>query len=503
MLPTSRIEWRDGTAMAALLFVALGLVWGFGELIPVGKGFGFGDGRTYGRLGMSFSEFEYIDVYRMGRVLPSMAVNAVHSLLPGDATAGMTVRLFRLMNVSMLLGSVGLWYLIARSWSLSRAAAWIGFVGLFVNFSNLKFSLYYPTLTDTAAFAFGMLLLYAFLTRQTWLSGGVALAAAFISPPLAVFAVVLFLLPRLDTEPVAHPSPRHISLFGSAAAVLAGLGISWKLWELDSVFDGWIVTGGEPTWQGWLWLSITVVAVYFALGVRPLAMSFAAAGGEWARKVFTTRTNLASLLWRIGALGIAVVIVRNVYQLGAEVTARDTDILFDRMIYSSVARPLAFLVGHVAHFGPIIILAVLLWPQVARLIHRLGPGMVLLFAGILVLSLTSESRTITAILPFVAAFAAAAADRLQWRTWHVGFFAAASLIVSRVWFTINRGVIEDAPILEFPAQYYFMNFGPWMSNRSYWVFAAGMGAVTVLVTLLVFNARKLGSSPVTVDGDPT
>jgi hypothetical protein len=230
-------------------------------------------------------------------------------------------------------------------------------------------------------------------------------------------------------------------------------------------------------------------------------MSLATAGVEWIRTVFVTRRNLVPLLGRIGAIGISAVVVRSVYQLGAEVTARDTDILFDRMIYSSVARPLASLLGHVAHFGPIIILAVLLWPQVARLIHRLGPGMVLLFAGILVLALNSESRTITAILPFVAAFTAAAADRLQWRTWHVGVFAATSLVVSRVWFSINQGVIEDAPVLEFPAQFYFMNFGPWMSNRSYWVFMAGLSATTILVIYLVWNARSLGSSSITVDSD--
>ncbi|MDX2343721.1 MAG: hypothetical protein QNL12_08340, partial [Acidimicrobiia bacterium] len=355
---SSLVGRRDGLAMLALLAFALVLVWGFGELIPVGEGFGFGDGKTYGRLGMSFPDFKYVDTYRMGRVLPSLAVNAAHRLLPGEATIGMTVGLFRLMNLTLLLGSVWLWYLIARSWSLSRAAAWIGFTGLFVNFSNLKFSLYYPTLTDTAAFAFGMLLLYAFLIRKTWLIGAVAAAGAFTSPPLAVFAVVLFILPRLDTEPRPHPPSRRIARIGTATAVLAALGISRRLWDLDSILDGLIVGGGETVWQGGLWLSVTVVAVYVAFGARPLVISLATSGLEWARSLFATRTNFVPLLWRIGAVGLVAIVVRTIYQLGAEISGRNTDILFDRMVYSSVARPLAFLLGHVAHFGPVVILAI-------------------------------------------------------------------------------------------------------------------------------------------------
>ncbi len=90
--------------MGLILLGGLALVWIFGELIPVGKGFGFGDGKTYGRLGMSFPEYKYVDVYRMGRVLPSMAVNVAHHVWPGPATIGMTVRLFRLMNVALLPG---------------------------------------------------------------------------------------------------------------------------------------------------------------------------------------------------------------------------------------------------------------------------------------------------------------------------------------------------------------------------------------------------------------
>jgi hypothetical protein len=234
-----------------------------------------------------------------------------------------------------------------------------------------------------------------------------------------------------------------------------------------------------------LWLSIGIVIGYAVLGARPLLLSLVAAGPYWVKRLAGSREQLMSLLGRLVAAGLLVLVAFGTYQLGAEVTARETGILFDRMLYSSVARPLAFVVGHVVHFGPIIVLAMMLWPRSARHIHRFGPGMVLLFLGILVLGLTSESRTITAILPFVVAFTALSVDRLEWRMGKVVTFATMSLIVSRVWFPINQGAIDQPPHLEFPAQFYFMNFGPWMSNQSYWVFMAGLGVVTVITVLLV------------------
>jgi hypothetical protein len=48
-----------------------------------------------------------------------------------------------------------------------------------------------------------------------------------------------------------------------------------------------------------------------------------------------------------------------------------------------------------------------------------------------------------------------------------------------VWFPINQGPIDDGPYLEFPAQFYFMNFAPWMSNAVY------VAAVAALVFIAI------------------
>jgi hypothetical protein len=130
---------------------------------------------------------------------------------------------------------------------------------------------------------------------------------------------------------------------------------------------------------------------------------------------------------------------------------------------------------------------------VTRRIHGFGPGFVLLFLALLFLGLSSESRTITFALPFVAGLAALAADERQWTPRRVALFGAVSLVVSRVWFPINQGPIDEGPYLDFPAQYYFMNFAPWMSNAVYVVAVLAL-ALTAIVTYAIVPRKRKNAS---------
>ena len=474
--------------MALVLAVALLGLWFFwGELIPVADGLGFGDGRTYGRLAMRFPEYireGLIDKYRMARVAPSFAVYLVLKVLPISVTPQATVALFRLMNIGLLVASVYLWVGVARSWGLARWAGWIGFIGLFVNFQNLKMSLYYPSLTDTAAFALGMLLLVAFVQRRVWLTVVVAVLGALTSPPLFAAALLLLVIPRLDRQAPLRTG----GWVGYLAWLLGGalgLGIGFWLVTINTQFGGQLVSGGEKVWQQPYWLSVGLVVAYLAVGSRPLWASLVSIDRSDWRAWLGSGERILKLIVRVAVAGLAVFAAFRFYQIGAEITARNTDVLLERMVYEAVARPLMFLVGHVFAFGPIVLVTVLLWPRVTRRIHSFGPGFVLLFLGLLFLGLSSESRTITFALPFVAGLTALAADELRWTSQRVALFGALSLVVSRVWFPINQGPIDDGPYLEFPAQFYFMNFAPWMSNAVYVAAVAALVIIAIAIYWIV------------------
>ncbi|MEN8239942.1 MAG: hypothetical protein ABFR53_12180, partial [Actinomycetota bacterium] len=93
--------------------------------------------------------------------------------------------------------------------------------------------------------------------------------------------------------------------------------------------------------------------------------------------------------------------------------------------------------------------------------------------------------TITFALPFVAGFAALAADERSWTTARVALLGGLAFVLSRVWFPINQGPIDEGPYLDFPAQWYFMNFPPWMSNEVYWVAIAGLALAVACVAWLL------------------
>lgn len=466
--------------MALLLVVTLlGLWLLWGELIPVGDGLGFGDGRTYGRLAMNFPRSILagaIDTYRMARIIPSLAVYLVLQVSSLPANPQVTVMLFRLMNVALLVISCYLWVAVGRRWGITRLAGWIGFIGLFVNFQNLKMSLYYPTLTDTAAFAGGMLLLFAFVRRDVWLTAGVAGLAAFTSPPLLAGALTLLVIPKLERSSSLRTDGPY--RFASLALALAlGGGVGYWLVGINARFGGYLVSGGENVWQPVYLVSVALVIAYLVAASRPLWASLLSLRWSELGRWLGSSSDVLLLIGRVLLAAFIVVAAFAMYQVGSAVTARNTDVLLERMVYESVARPLMFLVGHVMSFGPIVLVAAMTWRGVARRVHDFGPGLVLMFLGIVFLGLTSESRTITFVLPFVAAFAVLATGGLEWSPKRVVAFGVLSLVVSRAWFPINWGSLVDGPYLEFPAQFYFMNFAPWMSNSVY------VGAIFVLMAV--------------------
>ncbi len=298
---------------------------------------------------------------------------------------------------------------------------------------------------------------------------------------------MLTVFPKAATARASRISRLGARIAWSGAATLGIVLLGW-LWSIDARLDGVVVANGEQAWRGWMWLSIAAAAGYVVLGTRPLLAALAADGWSWLKRLVAAASARRSLILRLGAVFLIVATAVALYQLGLE-TERTSGLIVERMLYSAVARPFAFAVAHFAHYGPIVILAALVWSQVAAHVHEEGLGRVVVFRGILVLSLTSESRTITAVVPIDVAFTARAVDRFAWRPSVVLAFTGLSLVVSRFWYPLNQGPLEDAQYLEFPAQAYFMNFGPWLANGVFLIFAV-VFAVSVGMTVLLLHRTQ-------------
>ncbi|MDQ3973180.1 MAG: hypothetical protein M3276_02390 [Actinomycetota bacterium] len=451
-------------------------IWGFffAELLPVREGLGW-DGSAYGAIAKNFSALVFgneLTSYRIQRVLPSGLVHLGLRVFDPSYSTQSVVEGFRILNIMVLVASAYLWVGIATRLQLGRSARWAGFIGLFVNFANLKFSLYYSTLTDTAAFALSLLMLFFYLGDRPVGLLATAAMGAFVWPTVFYSAIVLFVLPYRPRDPHWQEGSRSRRFATALSCVAAGGAVGWALYA--HVVEGKVVSAPATVWEPALPLSVSLMALYIFLAVRPLVwLDMGELRGVRLQRIAFGGTLL---------IGVKLVQWSLAGPSGESTTAR----VIDNIVLEPLARPLIFIVAHVMYFGPLVFVTIFLWKRVALHIGEYGVGLRIVMLAFVVLALASESRILVNAWPFFVVFTAKAVDDLNWGTVPVWGLAAMSFAVSRAWLSVNRGSLEGER-LAFPAQFYFMNFGPWMSMASYWLQAAVVVCVALVVKFLLLG----------------
>ena len=152
----------------------------------------------------------------------------------------------------------------------------------------------------------------------------------------------------------------------------------------------------------------------------------------------------------------------------------------------SAVKPLVFLVSHPMYFGPAFLLLVFYWKPFTRIVRGHGVGLVLVVLMGIFTSLTPESRQ-SAPSYFVALpFLALLVDRLALPRRFWWFFAALALASTRIWMRMGLPAYDDQRYLHFPFQNFFMNLGPWMSNRMYLL----QGVVVLISAVLLYVCAR-------------
>src|SRR5262249_38975051 len=166
------------------------ILWG--ERIGINGGQGW-DGMDYAGWARDFpAALDHgVTRYQAQRVLPSLIV----WLIGGSDH---TVVRFQIADAVFLVGAALAWTRIAVALSLSRPAAWAGFAAAFASFAIARHALYYPTLTDSLAFALGMAMVWAYLAQRPLALWLVALAGAFTWPALPAVALGLLVLRKRE-----------------------------------------------------------------------------------------------------------------------------------------------------------------------------------------------------------------------------------------------------------------------------------------------------------------
>ena len=108
-------------------------------------------------------------------------------------------------------------------------------------------------------------------------------------------------------------------------------------------------------------------------------------------------------------------------------------------------------------------------------------------------SLNSQSRFVLNVFPMLVPFIVKSVEDLGWRVRQYGLVALASLLVSKVWLTINTGPFTGN-LLDFPDQYLFMSHGPWVSATTYAIQGALFLALGGLIYAVCFARARHGGA---------
>ena len=496
-------------AAAMLLVGVANVLWA--ERLTINNGLGW-DGLLYAEWTRDFYNTVFargVSEYYTQRILPSAVVHYGMRLLRVPFTDRNIILGFDCYNLALLVLSAYVWGLVADRMNLRPAAKWFGFCSLFLSFAVLKNNFYHSVLTDTTAFALGVLTFYFFLADRPAGMLLVILLGGFSWPTVAVMSGLLFVFPYRKTfggggggrdgaasdetpagDTKAAPPPYRLDVLLAAGvalfAVAACLFLTTNDYPARVYWLGRILRVPDGRL---LYVSIAALAAYLFFGLRHAAAD---------RTLFDPRRLLAALSWRrvivfVAAYAFIKVATRWLTSGGAGPWA-NLQQFGNYTFLSAVADPLIFFVAHAVWYGPAVILLALLWKPFCESLGEFGAGVRIFVVLNFLLSINPQSRFMINTAPVLVMLLARLLDRrdLLPRARDVIVWAALCLAGSKVWYTFNTAPQVDDGTLEallsFPLQHYFANSGSWMTTRMY--FIQGGAALAAAVLLYVVSVRR-------------
>ena len=479
----------DGVLIGAAFLLALAC-YTMGERVEVSNGFGW-DGILYGNWARDFHDeifVKRVNAYYIQRILPAAIVHYSMRFLGVPRSDAAILQAFGMYAVALLTLAAWAWCSIARSLQLSPAGKWLGFTGLFLNYIALRYVSYIPAGTDATAYTMGILMFACYLCGRRIGLALVTLLGAFAWPTVVYIGALLLIFPRSDAPPgPLRPVPRALPLLATALlTVLAAGGFGIALRTPPTVETVFIEPRYIEPYLPALPLSLAISLAYLCLGAFPLLESNRLYD---LRAIFTRRRLFTALLVAIAILAVKTVQSR----LSRHEPFWEVGILLAQTAYASVTWPGVFLVTHAAFYGPMFVLAMLLWKRTCHYLNEAGPGVTLaVFFGLL-LSLNSQSRYVINIFPILLPFVVKATDDLRWRATPYALIAVLAVLMSKIWFTINTGPFTGR-LREFPDQGFFMTHGPWISPTMYAVQGGLLLAIGIVLYRVCFPHSRRGRS---------
>ena len=453
----------------------------FGERIGVHGGEGW-DGQAYAAWAKDFPKLVLeagVNTFQAERVLPSAVIYYVLAALGIAHTSANVILAFQVLDVLALIATAILLARIGALLGWSRTQMWVAFAATFLGFANAREALYYPTMTDPAAFALAMATVWAYLARRPIAQSLIAVASAFTWPALVAFGFLATVLPRPRDELPTTTGTWHRRVALAVAAAAVAFIVAWFGYVLARPIgvDRWLDRAHHALYP----ITIAVIA-----GQAALAAYFVARQNEtWSVLPYLRGVGTRRIV--IGLVVVAAIVgVRELWHArvgtGPGIGWRD---LRNYYVANALLGPLWSVVHQVVYFGPIVLLAYAAWPRIAAIAARWGPTAVLALGICIVSSVSSDARHLLHAMPFVIAITVTATAE-WWTPRRALAFALIYIAWSKVWLKIGYDTVHDSRA--WPDLRFFMHHGPWATDETFVAHLIAM-VVTALALWLLLRRR--------------
>lgn len=463
-------------ALTALLLVLFSISV-FGETTPVADGAGY-DGEFYRKVFENFStDFwgEGYDSFRIQRIFPFCLMHLVYKVagIPFSHTSminGMYVLHFVNLALQLLLFFK---FVLNRKWKASTVA--ILFSLFFFNYYTIKNCGYEPFQTDAFALTIALAAYYALDRGKTALSYAISLLGLVTWPTVTLVNLLLILFRQ---KPDEAPSKFSKLLFRIApfayGAGVALLFAAFLLFNKTRALCELIMAKPSFPHTALAFVAIIAFLFYFFKKATPIP--------------YSPKSFLKGFDWKTLAL-VAIPFIAIKLILGVSANSEfyyDGKLFLLQIIFRPIRTILVTPAGHLAYWGLLPVLALLTATSFTQNFAKRSAGHGLALLALLLFSLDSEARHIITFIPLMLLPLGESLDGLQIKPYAAALIVTLQLAASHFYIPINvegfAEAMEQRAFLDYPAQRFFMSFGPWMSIENV--------AITLVFGVIVYFALK-------------
>lgn len=467
----------------------------FGEKYPAQEGFGT-DGYVYQTLITQFDQSHFFDSFYIRRIFPSFLIRNILTAFSLELSPKNIFYAFEML--SLICVSLSSFYLkkIMAFLKINLRNQMLAFMLLFVSFALLKWPFYFPAMTDTMALALSTILLYYYLRQNIIGLTIITILLAFTWPMGYYQGLLLIAFPYRKIEFIPMQQKEKFILYA----------LSFLLFVVAFIYVILIKkTDTNLIFVPKIEKNLLAFNFFFLLIVF---MSFARL--FFNAELFNLKLFFNSLNYiRIGfAAGIFSIIMLAIWKMGLpKSTVYETSTIIENPIVYASVRPMLTIVSHYAFFGTIVCLVILFWSSLTKAIAQSGWALVGAFAlNLYLFGIMPESRTLINLFPWITIFLIYGINKYSFSNSFYIVVGCLCVLTSKIWFLIDYEmdyelgmVVDKNGSIDFPNQRFFMNLGPWMSEKAYYIHGTAMLLNFMILFFLLYRVKILSNYKIVIN----